>query len=140
MLYLWLKAFHVMFVISWFAGIFYLPRLFVYHADTTDTPGHERFIVMERRLYKLMNLAAALAVVGAAGLLWLEPAWLSQGWLQWKLALVIGLVVYHIWCGRLMSGFRDGRNRHSARWYRFFNEIPALLLIAIVSLAIVKPG
>jgi len=138
--YLWLKAFHVMFVISWFAGIFYLPRLFVYHADTTDEPGHERFKVMERRLYKLMNLAAALAVTAGLGLLWLTPAWLSQRWLQGKLVLVIGLVVYHIWCGRLMSGFRDGGNRHSARWYRFFNEIPALLLIAIVALAIVKPA
>ena len=140
MLYLCLKAVHVIFVISWFSALFYLPRLFVYHADATDETSDARFKIMERRLYKLMSLAAALSVTAGTSLIWLEPAWLRQGWLQGKLVLVIGLVVYHIWCGRLLSGFRDGRNRHSAKWYRWFNEIPALLLVGIVVLAILKPA
>jgi putative membrane protein len=139
MLYLWIKALHVIFVVAWFAGLFYLPRLFVYHASATDAPGDARFKLMERRLFALMTMAGTAAAVFGVTLLVLQPAWLLQGWLQAKLALVITLVVYHIWCGRLVSQLREGRNLHSDRWYRWFNEAPTLLLIAIVVLAVVKP-
>lgn len=140
MLYLWLKALHVIFVIAWFAGLFYLPRLYVYHADAADAPSDARFKIMERRLYALMTLAAAVAATCGLALLWLESGWLRQSWLQVKLVLVIGLAVYHIWCGQLLSRFRDGRNVHSGRWYRWFNEVPTLLLFGIVVLAILKPA
>jgi putative membrane protein len=139
MLYPWIKALHVSFVVAWFAGLFYLPRLFVYHAAASDAVGRERFTTMERRLFKLMTLAGALAVLLGAWLLVLQPAWRSQGWLQLKLALVAGLVVYHIGCGLLLSRFRDGRNVHGSGWYRWFNELPTLLLFVIVILAVVKP-
>jgi putative membrane protein len=140
MFYAWIKALHVSFVVAWFAGLFYLPRLFVYHAAATDAPGQERFRTMERRLFALMTLAGLLAAAFGLALLVLEPAWLQQGWLRAKLALVAGLVVYHIWCGVLLSRFRDGRNRHGSSWYRWFNELPTLFLFAIVILAVVKPG
>ena len=139
MLYLWIKALHVIFVVSWFAGLFYLPRLFVYHADATDAASDARFKIMERRLFALMTLAALLATAFGVALVWRVPEWLAQNWLQAKLGLVVGLVVYHIYCGRLLSRFRDGQNRRTARWFRWFNEIPTLLLFAIVVLAILKP-
>lgn len=139
MLYLWIKALHLVFVMSWFAGLMYLPRLFVYHADTRDSEGDARFRIMERRLFALMTLAAVLAVLCGATLLLLQGAWLAQRWLHWKLVLVGALVVYHIWCARLVSRFRDGRNTHSSRWYRYFNELPAVLLLLIVLLAVIKP-
>ncbi len=140
MLYPWIKALHLSFVIAWFAGLFYLPRLFVYHAEATDAVGQSRFATMERRLFALMTLAGALALAFGAALVALEPGWLGHGWLRAKLALVAGLVVYHIWCRVLLSRFRDGRNLHGPRWYRWFNEVPTLLLFAIVILAVVKPG
>ena len=136
---LWLKAFHVVFVVTWFAGLFYLPRLFVYHALTEDPPGRARFVVMERRLYLLMSLGALCTVVLGAALVLRAPAYLTQGWLRTKLLLVAALVGYHFWCYRLVLEFRAGQVRHSQRWYRLFNEVPGLLLIAIVVLAIVKP-
>jgi protoporphyrinogen IX oxidase len=137
--YLWIKALHVFFVVAWYAGLFYLPRLFVYHAATTDAMGDARFKVMERRLYVLMTLAAVLAAGLGIALLLLETGLLRQGWLQAKLALVAALVVYHICCGRLLSAFRDGRNAHGALWYRWFNELPTLALLGIVVLVVVKP-
>jgi putative membrane protein len=140
MLYLWIKALHVFFVIAWFAGLFYLPRLFVYHAEATDATSQDRFKVMERRLFKLMTVAAIAAGCFGATLLVLQDAWLHQTWLQVKLVLVAGLVDYHVRCGRIVSRFRDGSNRHSARWYRWFNEVPTLLLLVIVVLAVVKPA
>jgi putative membrane protein len=136
---LWLKAFHVVFVITWFAGLFYLPRLFVYHVATTDTPSLERFAVMERRLFGIMTMGAVLAVVFGLSMLVAAPGYLQFGWLHVKLVLVAALIGYHIWCRALMSSLREGRNAHSQRWYRFFNEVPALLLIGIVILAVVKP-
>lgn len=136
---LWLKAFHIVFVVTWFAGLFYLPRLFVYHAVTTDTPGRERFVVMERRLFALMTLGGALAIAFGLSMVAAAPVFLDFLWLRVKLALVAALVVYHIWCYQLMRDFRDGRNAHSQRWYRIFNEVPALLLIAIVVLVVVQP-
>jgi putative membrane protein len=136
---LWLKAFHVIFVVTWFAGLFYLPRLFVYHAVATDAPGLERFIVMERRLYAIMTLGAALAVAFGISMIVAAPGYLQLGWLRMKLVLVGMLIAYHIGCRVLMKSLRDGTNTHSQRWYRLFNEAPALLLVAIVILAVVKP-
>jgi len=136
---LWLKAFHVVFVVTWFAGIFYLPRLFIYHAAATDALGIERFQTMERRLFAIMTIGASLALLFGLAMIAVTPALLATGWLRAKLALVAALIGYHLWCYRLMSDLRAGRNRRSPTWYRVFNEAPALLLIAIVILAVVKP-
>jgi protoporphyrinogen IX oxidase len=136
---LWLKSFHIVFVVTWFAGLFYLPRLFVYHAAAEDAPSLERFAVMERRLFSIMTLGGALAVLfGLAMIVW-EPLYLQQPWLRIKLVLVGALIGYHFWCRALMQALRSGRNVHTQRWLRIFNEVPALLLIAIVVLAVVKP-
>ncbi len=140
MAYLWIKAFHLMAVVTWFAAIFYLPRLYVYHAMAEDEVGRERFKVMERKLYRgIMNPSAVVAVGLGFWLLWLNPAWLSQGWMHAKLALVALLVGYHLWCGKLLRDFRYEKNRHSHVWYRVFNEVPVLVLVAVVILAVVKP-
>ena len=136
---LWLKAFHIVFVVSWFAGLFYLPRLFIYHCATTDAPGLERFALMEQRLFALMSLAGALAVAFGLAMVTTEPAYLEFTWLRVKLVLVATLIGYHLWCYALMRALIEGRNRHSQRWFRFFNEVPGLLLIAIVVLVVVKP-
>jgi protoporphyrinogen IX oxidase len=136
---LWLKAFHIIFVVTWFAGLFYLPRLFVYHAVATDTPGLARFVIMEHRLFAIMTLGAVLAVLFGISMIVEAPGYLKFSWLHAKLTLVAALIAYHIWCRVLMTALREGRNRHSQRWYRLFNEAPALLLIAIVILAVVKP-
>lgn len=135
----WVKALHIVFVSSWFAGLFYLPRLFVYHAATTDAPGLKRFVVMERRLFLIMSLGALVAILFGLAMIVAAPIYLTQGWLRAKLLLVAVLVGYHAWCYRLMLAFRRGDGRHTQRWYRLFNEVPALLLIAIVVLAVVKP-
>ncbi|HEV7714322.1 MAG TPA: protoporphyrinogen oxidase HemJ [Steroidobacteraceae bacterium] len=137
---LWLKAFHVVFVVTWFAGLFYLPRLFVYHAVTTDAVSLERFVVMERRLYAIMSLGAGLAILFGIGMIVAQPEYLSLGWLRVKLVLVLLLVGYHGWCRVLMRQLREGRAVRSQRWYRWFNEAPSLLLIGIVVLAVVKPS
>jgi putative membrane protein len=136
---LWLKAFHVVFVVTWFAGLFYLPRLFVYHVATHDAAGVARFLVMERRLFLLMSVGAVLAVLLGMAMLISAPAYLEMGWLRAKLLLVAGLVGYHACCYRLMLRLRAGQNAHSQRWYRLFNELPTLFLVAIVVLAVVKP-
>ncbi|HKS53707.1 MAG TPA: protoporphyrinogen oxidase HemJ [Steroidobacteraceae bacterium] len=135
----WLKAFHVVFVVTWFAGIFYLPRLFIYHAAASDALGIERFQTMERRLFAIMTIGATLTLLFGLAMVAVTPDLLATGWLRLKLALVAALIGYHIWCYRLMGDLRAGRNRHSPTWYRIFNEAPALLLIAIVILAVVKP-
>ncbi len=136
---LWLKALHVVFVVTWFAGLFYLPRLYVYHCATTDAPGLARFVIMERRLFFIMSVGALLAVLFGLAMILAAPAYLAQGWLRLKLLLVALLVGYHFWCYRLMLSLRGGVNPHTERWYRWFNELPGLLLIAIVVLAVVKP-
>ena len=136
---LWLKAFHVVFVVTWFAGLFYLPRLFVYHVVATDAVSVERFAVMERRLFGIMTFGALLAIVFGLSMIAAAPGYLSFGWLRVKLTLVAALIGYHLWCRALMRALREGRNTRSQRWYRMFNEAPALLLIAIVILAVVKP-
>jgi putative membrane protein len=135
----WIKAWHVIFMVTWFAGLFYLPRLFVYHASTTDSAGIERFRTMESRLFILMTIGAVATAVFGFWLIAQSPALLETGWLRAKLALVLLLVGYHGWLGKLVQDFAAGRNRHSERWYRWFNELPSLLLIAIVLLAVLRP-
>ncbi len=135
---LWIKSAHIIFMVTWFAGLFYLPRLFVYHAMSSDAPGIERFKIMERKL--LIGIMTPSAVLTVATGLWL---WLgygfSGGWLHAKLALVVVLIAYHVWCARLVQDFKRDRNVKSHVWYRWFNEFPVLLLIAIVILVEVKP-
>ena len=137
---LWIKAWHVIFMVTWFAGLFYLPRLFVYHAAAGDAAGRERFVIMERRLFALMTIGAVLTISFGAWLAAIEPALLAAGWLRAKLALVAALVAYHAWTWRLLRAFAAGRNSHGPRWYRWFNEIPSLLLVGIVLLAVLKPA
>ena len=139
MLLLWLKAFHVVFVVTWFAGLFYLPRLFVYHVAAQDTASIDRFKLMERRLFVIMTIGATLAAVFGVAMLITAPGYLRFGWIHVKLLLVALLIGYHVWCYRLMLCLRTDKNTHSQRWYRFFNEVPTLLLISIVVLAVVKP-
>jgi len=136
---LWLKAFHIVFVVTWFAGLFYLPRLFVYHADATDAVSLERFQIMERRLFAMMTLGATFTVVFGLAMVFMAPAFMNTGWLHTKMTLVALLIGYHVWCYRLLVAFRANANRRSARWLRIFNEVPGLLLIAIVLLVVLKP-
>jgi putative membrane protein len=136
---LWIKALHVIFVVTWFAGLFYLPRLFIYHAEATDKVSQERFVVMERRLFAIMTIGAVLAAVFGLSMVLLAPGYLAFGWLQLKLAFVAALIAFHVACARLMHQLRDGTMRRSSRWLRIFNEVPALILIAVVMLAVVKP-
>jgi putative membrane protein len=136
---LWLKAFHIVFVVTWFAGLFYLPRLFVYHSVATDAISLDRFAVMERRLFGIMTFGALLAIVFGLSMIVASPGYLHFGWLHAKLTLVAVLIGYHIWCRQLMTALREGRSKHSQRWYRLFNEAPGLLLIGIVILVVVKP-
>lgn len=137
----WVLAFHVIFMVTWFAGLFYLPRLFVYHAMTEDTVGNERFKVMERKLF--FGIMTPGAVITIALGLWMLadnwPAYANAGWLHAKLALVALLVVYHLACGKWLMDFRRDRNRHSHVYYRWMNELPVLALVAIVILVMVKP-
>lgn len=134
---LWIKALHIVFVISWFAGLFYLPRLFVNHAMVEDAATRERLALMERKLYRFMTPLAWLAL-GFGMWLWLGYG-ITGPWLHAKLVLVLLLVGYHHYCGKLMRDFAQGQNRHSHVWYRFFNEIPVLLLFAVVFLVVLKP-
>ena len=142
---LWVKSFHIIFMVTWFAGLFYLPRLFVYHAQIQhdggidDAPGNARFKVMERKLFGLMTIAGVLALGFGASMLVAVPEYLEMRWLHAKLILVLLLVGYHGACFALLQDFAADRNRRAERWYRIFNEIPALLLIGIVILAVVKP-
>jgi putative membrane protein len=139
--YLWIKAFHIIGVVCWFAALFYLPRLFVYHSTTTDQPGRERFKVMEGKLYRVIMRPSMIAAV-VLGLWMLALAWdafAASGWLWVKLAGVAALLGYHHYCARLVRAFAEDRNPHSERFYRMFNEVPALLLILVVILVVVKP-
>ena len=139
--FLWIKAIHLIAVICWFAGIFYLPRLFVYHAAYEDTPGRERFKVMERKLYRGITTPSMIATVifGVWLLSYNVSGYFSQGWLHVKLLLVTLLIVYHFYCGHLVKVFRDDKNHRSHVFYRWFNEIPVFILLAVVILAVVKP-
>lgn len=136
---LWFKAFHIIFVIAWFAGLLYLPRVYVYHAMTTDTVGKERFKTMERKLFVMMTMGATLTIVFGIATLMQAPAFLSMGWMHAKLTFVALLLGYHAWCYALLVAFRNDANRHSHRWLRLFNEVPMVFLIAIVLLVVLKP-
>ena len=135
---LWLKALHVVFMVTWFGGLFYLPRLFVYHAQSTDSVSIERFKVMERKLFFGIMIPGAVLTVASGVWLWLGWGF-SGGWLHAKIALVAVLVVYHAWCAKLLADFKHHRNTHSHVWFRWFNEFPVLVLTAIVILVVVKP-
>lgn len=137
MLFLSIKALHIIFVTSWFAGLFYLPRLFVNHAMATDKATLDRLALMENKLYRFMTPLGILAV--ALGMwLWFGFGF-AGGWLHAKTTLVTFLIVYHLYCGRLMRAFAEGRNTRSHVWYRFFNEVPVLVLFACVFLVVLKP-
>lgn len=140
-MYLWLKAFHIISVITWFAGIFYLPRLFVYHTTVEDEISNARFKVMEDKLYRLIMTPSMLVTAGL-GLWMLIMSWpgLSlTGWIWIKLALVALLIGYHLNCGRIVRQFAEDRQEHSERYFRIYNEIPVLILLPVVILAILKP-
>ena len=139
MLFLSIKALHIIFVTSWFAGLFYLPRLFVNHAMATDKATLDRLALMENKLYRFMTPLGILAV--ALGMwLWFGFGFgFTGGWLHVKTMLVTFLIVYHLYCGRLMRAFAEGRNTRSHVWYRFFNEVPVLVLFACVFLVVLKP-
>ena len=138
---LWIKAFHIISVITWFAALFYLPRLFVYHAMSQDKISIERFKVMERKLYRgIMTPSMVLAVV--LGTWMVVDGWeiyQTQYWLHVKLVLVIPLIAYHFYCGHLLQVFKQDKNKRSDVFYRWFNEFPVLILIAVVILAVLKP-
>jgi putative membrane protein len=142
---LWVKSLHIIFMVTWFAGLFYLPRLFVYHALNLGASGGaegaaaERFKVMERKLYYGIMTPGAIATIGFGLWLWLRWFPDAGGWMHAKLALVVVLIGYHIWCGKLVRDFQNDRNRHSHVWYRWFNELPVLILAGAVILVVVKP-
>jgi protoporphyrinogen IX oxidase len=139
---LWFKAWHLIFMVTWFAGLFYLPRLFVYHAMSSDRASIERFKVMERKLYfGIMTPGMALTLI-FGGLMLEDYAWDLYGaqiWLRAKLVLLLLLVVYHILCGRWLADFKHDRNRRSHIYFRWMNEVPVLFLVGIILLAVLKP-
>jgi len=135
---LWLKAWHIIFVVTWFAALFYLPRLFVYHAMSSDPATIERFKIMERKLFNgIMTPGAVLTLISGVWL-WVGFGF-KGGWLLAKIGLVGILVIYHLYCGKVMLDFRNNRNVHGHVFYRWLNELPTLILIGIVILVVVKP-
>lgn len=139
---LWVKAFHVIFMVTWFAGLFYLPRLFVYHAMSDDKISIERFKIMERKLfYGIMTPGGIITSLLGLWMLfdYALESYTGSMWLDIKLLLVVILIIYHIVCWKLVNDFKHDRNQHSHVWYRWFNELPVLLLIAIIILILVKP-
>ena len=141
MLYLWLKAFHLISIVCWFAGLFYLPRLFVYHAMSDDAPSRERFKIMERKLYRGIMLPSMVATLAfGIAMATLNPTlFTGGGWLHVKLALVLLLIGYHHMCGAQLKRFARDENVRGHVFYRWFNEVPVLFLLAIVILAVIKP-
>ena len=140
-MYLWLKAFHIVSVITWFAGIFYLPRLFVYHSTSEDEISNERFKTMERNLYTLIMMPSMLITL-ALGFGMLAIGWSALHttlWLWLKVSLVALLVAYHLNCGRIINNFATDQNERSERYFRIYNELPVLLLVPIVLLVVLQP-
>lgn len=139
---IWVKAFHIISMVTWFAGLFYLPRLFVYHAMTEDTLGKERFKIMERKLFFGIMTPGAILTMGLGIWMLIDYGWRAYshtGWLHAKLFLVALLIVYHAYCGKLLADFKYDRNRYSHVFYRWYNEIPVLIMIAIIILVVVRP-
>ena len=135
---LWIKSFHILFMVTWFAGLFYLPRLYVYHAQASDPVGIARFKVMERKLFWGIMTPGAVLTLGFGAWLWMGYGF-SARWLTMKLALVAMVVAYHIWCYLKLNDFLHDRNRHGHGYYRWMNEVPILLLAGIILLTVVKP-
>ena len=138
---LWLKALHLIFMVAWFAGLFYLPRLFINHAMSEDQNTRNHFKIMERKLYRFTTPWMVLTLLFGGWMLW-EYAWTVWGqsiWLHVKLALIFILVVYHFYCGKLVKIFAADENTRSHVWYRYFNEIPAVIMFIIIPLAVLKP-
>ena len=134
---LWYKTLHIAFMVTWFAGLFYLPRLFVYHAMSNDKISHDRFVIMERKLFwGIMTPGGVLTVIFGVLLLQYHEILL---WLEIKIYLVILLILYHVWCGKIMYDFKNERNLHSHVWLRIFNEVPVLGLFIIIYLVVFKP-
>jgi putative membrane protein len=136
---LWVKTLHIVFMVTWFAGLFYLPRIFVYHAMSEDRVSRERFKVMERKLFWGIMTPGALVTIALGVWLWVGWFRSATGWLHAKIALVAVLIAYHIWCWRLLRAFAEDRNTRSHRWLRWFNEFPVLILLATVYLVVFKP-
>ena len=134
---LWIKAFHVISIVTWFSGLFYLPRLFVYHSQADDKVSQERFMVMERKLYFYIMTPGAVLTLGFG--FWLRGSVASGMWLNVKLGLVILLILFHMYCGKLLIDIKNDPKSHSQKFYRWINEIPTVILIAVVILAVVKP-
>ena len=135
---LWVKAWHIIFMVTWFAGMFYLPRLFVYHAMSDDKISNDRFKIMERKLYYGIMTPGGILTIAFGLWLWLGYG-ISGQWLYTKITFVTALVFYHIYCGKLLLDFKHDRNQHSHIFYRWFNEAPVMALIAIIILVEVKP-
>ena len=136
---LWVKAFHIIFVVTWFAGMFYLPRLFVYHCEVQDDDAYRRFCTMEKRLYAITTIGMLGTWVFGLWTLAFLPAYFKMGWLHAKLLLVLALSGYHGWLKTRLRAFAERRNDRSPRFYRIANEVPAVVLVAIVILVVVKP-
>ncbi len=137
--YLWFKGLHIAFMVTWFAGLFYLPRLFIYHAEAADAPSRERFMVMEFRLFVIMTIGAALTTVFGLLLLMINSTLLDMRWFQVKVAFLAGLFVYHYRCCAWICRLRETTITQPSKWLRWFNEIPVLFLLGIILLAVVKP-
>ena len=137
--YLWLKALHIAFMVTWFAGLFYLPRLFIYHTEASDETSLRRFVVMERRLFVMMTLGAVLTAVFGGLLLYINRGLLGQAWFHAKLLLLAGMVVYHWRCRVWIRRLAAGQAPDNSRWLRWFNEIPTIFLLTIIILVVVKP-
>ncbi len=138
---LWIKAFHIISMVTWFAALFYLPRLFVYHAEAKDEISNQRFKIMERKLFYGIATPSAIITIGLG--FWLIHlmgyALLYSFWLQAKLVLVTALVIYHVYCGKLLNDFKNDNNQHNHVWYRWFNEFPVVILIAVILLVELQP-
>lgn len=140
-MYLWLKAFHIIFVVTWFAGLFYMPRLFVYHASATDEISRERFKVMQSKLFRIIMNPSMIATLVLGVWLFVESwqAYSIQVWIWLKIFLVLVLIGYHHYCLRIIKAFAEDRVIHSEKFFRIFNELPSLVLIVVVILVVVKP-
>jgi putative membrane protein len=137
--YPWLKALHVAFMVTWFAGLFYLPRLFIYHTEAKDELSRERFTLMERRLFAIMTIGAVLTGLFGFVMLYINQALLQQDWFLVKLLLLVGMVVYHLRCLRWIGRLAAGELPANSKWLRWFNELPTVFLLTIITLVIVRP-
>jgi len=137
---LWIKTFHIVMMVSWFAGLFYLPRIFVNHADFSSGPVHERLSLMEAKLYRFVTPIMWLTLASGLWLVWLEwDVLYDEPWFWAKMSIVTGLMAYHFYCGRLVKMFAEGRNTRSHIFYRWFNEAPVFGLMGAVILVVVRP-